>query len=498
MSASREKKQRQGSDKPVVNQQKKGNGKIVKWLIGAVCIVLCLVFAGSSLLLGSSWPHTHLTAATVGDYKLTAADLNYYYKRAYSSMAESLGEYSDSMIGFFSQSIMDQCVVYAQETYAAYFAALEEGYSLTEEEKAELDETIEAFETTAPLMGFKNSTEYLEYVYGKGCNPKNYREYNEVGMLAQRYIDDKLDAFVPNQADKDAYYAENKEDVDRLTYRQFFISVDEETGMTLEKAQSEGERMRAEAEKDLATFTTNAQALAPEARKNAYATDSGSTLSNVKPSLMTEEYVDPAVAAWLKDEARKEGDTATFTKSDNSGVYVLYFLYRDVHDYTSRNIRLIKVSVNSETGTEEDWNTAKDKAQSHLDDYLAGDKTPETFGALADKHSQEGIEGGLHVNVGKNDIVVAVNDWLYEDDRKEGDVELIQGADGWYVALYCGEGERYWDVMMDSVMDEKYYNTILEELKEQYPAEGFTRGQKYVTTTSNIDYSGNSTGISYM
>lgn len=495
MSASREKKQRNGSNPAAA--QAAGKSKVKKIVIGAVCILLCVVFATASLLLSSSWPHNHITAATVGDHKLTAADLNYYYKRAYASMAESLGEYSNSMINFFTESIMDQTVTYAQETYAGYFAALEEGYTLTEEEQTELDEIMESVEA-ATILGYKNGTEYLEYVYGKGCNPENYEEYNKVGMIAQRYYEDKLDAHVPDMAEKEAYYAENIEEVDMLNYRQFFISVDEEAGMTLDKAKTEGERMRAEAEKDLATFTKNAHELAPEARKTAYETDGGSTLSNVKPSLMTEEYVDPAVAAWLKDEARKEGDTATFVKSDNSGVYVLYFLSRDKHDYTSRNIRLIKVSVAADTATEEDWTTAQEKAQSHLDDYLAGDKTPEAFGALADKHSQEGIEGGLHENVGKADIVYDVNQWLYDAARKEGDAELVKAADGWYVALYCGEGERYWDVKMNAVMDQKYYDTLVEELKEKYPAEGFTRGQRYVTATSSIDYSGASSGISYM
>jgi len=213
---------------------------------------------------------------------------------------------------------------------------------------------------------------------------------------------------------------------------------------------------------------------------------------------MTEEYVDPTVAAWLKDSARKEGDTATFVKTGDTGVYVLYFLSRDTHDYTSRNIRMIQIAVNTETGTEEDWTSAQEEAQSYLDEYLAGEKTPEAFGAIATKHTDDGVEGGLHENVGNADIVYAVNQWLYDDARKVGDAELVKASDGWYVALYCGEGERYWDVKMDAVMDEKYYNQLLEELKEKYPAEGFSRGQKYVTTTSNIDYSGNSSGISYM
>lgn len=498
MSASREKKQRLGSSKPASAAQPAGKSSVMKWVIGAVCILLCLVFATASLILSSSWPHNHITAATIGDYKLTAADLNYYYKRAYANMAESLGEYSNTMISFFTDSIMEETVLFAQESYIGYFAALEEGYTLNEEEKANLDETLEAFDTTSKILGFKNATDYLEAVYGKGCNPENYREYNEVGILAQHYFEDKLNAYVPDKAAKDAYYAEHIDEVDLLNYRQFFISVDEETGMTLEKAKAEGERMRAEAEKDLSTFTKNAHELAPEDRKNIFEKDSGSTLSGVKPSLMTEEYVDPTVAAWLKDSARKEGDTATFVKNDDSGVYVLYFLSRDNHDYTSRNIRMIQIAVNTEDATEEDWTSAQKEAQSYLDEYLAGEKTPEAFGAIATKHTDDGVEGGLHENVGSADIVYAVNQWLYDDARKVGDAELVKASDGWYVALYCGEGERYWDVRIDAVMDEMYYNQLLEELKEMYPAESFSRGLKYVTTTSSIDYSGNSNGISYM
>jgi len=492
MSASREKKQRLGSSKPASAARPAGKSNAMKWVIGAVCIVLCLVFATSSLILSSSWPHNHITAATIGDYKLTASDLNYYYRLAYANMAESLGEYSNTMISFFADSIMEEAVIYAQESYAGYFAALEEGYTLTEEEKAELDETLEAFDSTARILGYRNAVEYLESVYGKGCNPENYREYNEVGILSQHYFEDKLNAHVPDKAAKDAYYAEHIDEVDLLNYRQFFIAVDEEAGMTLEKAKAEAERMRAEAEKDLSTFTKNAHELAPEDRKAAFENDSGSTLSGVKPSLMTEEYVDPTVAAWLKDSARKEGDTATFVKTDDTGVYVLYFLSRDTHDYASRNIRMIQIAVNAETATEEDWTSAQKEAQSYLDEYLAGEKTPEAFGAIATKHTDDGVEGGLHENVGKADIVYAVNQWLYDDARKVGDTELVKASDGWYVALYCGEGDHYLDVRIDAAMDEMYYYQLLDELKEKYPAKSFVKGQKYVSTPSIVDYSGNS------
>lgn len=483
MSASREKRSRQGTQKPVANTAPVKKSNIGKWLIGIVCIVLVVALSGVSLLLNSTWPHKNLTAATIGDYKLTPADYNYYYKQAYVAMAQQFGENSSNMMSFFGDSIMASALRDAQTIYAAYDLALKAGYTLTEEEQTEIDETISMFEETSGYMGYKNADEYLAYAYGKGCDTENYRNFFKVTMLAQRYMEDQLDAYTASEADTKAYYEAHRNEIDLLTYRQYLIPVTETRDLAA--AQAAADKMVQDAIADEASFDKHAYELADETNKPAYAEEGSTILTGIRPSLMTEGYVDAAVAEWLGDLNRKKGDTATIVKGDQSGVFVLYFLERDVHNYNARDLRAIYVSVAADAA-EETWNSAKEEAQGYLDEYLKSDKTAEAFGKIADDHSDAALPGGLTENVGKQDINYEVNTWLYAPERKVGDVDMVKAADGYYILMYCGDGDNYWNVLMDATMDSQYFEKMTADFVEAYPAVVNEGGRKYVTTTNNF------------
>ena len=483
MSASREKRSRQGAEKPVVNTTPAKKSNAGKWVIGIVCILLVVALSGVSVLLNSTWPHNHLTAATIGDYKLTPADYNYYYKQAYVTLAQQFGENSSSMMSFFGNSVMENALKDAQTVYAAYDLALKAGYTLSEEDRKEIDETITLFEETSGYMGFVNANDYLAYAYGKGCNTENYRSFMEVTMLAQRYMEAQLDAYTAPEAETKAYYEGHRDEIDLLTYRQYLVPVNETRDLAA--AQDAADKMVQDAIADEANFDKHAYELAAEANKPAYAEEGSTILTGIRPALMTDGYVDAAVAEWLKDPARKTGDTATIVKGDQSGVFVLYFLERDTHNYTARNLRAIYVSVATDAA-EETWNSAKEEAQGYLDEYLKGDKTEEAFGKIADDHSDASLAGGLTKNVGKHDINYEVNTWLYAPERKVGDVDMVKAGDGFYILMYCGEGETYWDVLMDANMDNQYFEKMMADFEAAYPAVANEGGRKYVTTTNNF------------
>jgi len=481
MSASREKHIRKSVERTLPEHSAKTSGlsKTAKMAIGIACAVVLVVLCCVSLVLGSNWPHTHFTAATVGDYELTAADFNYYYQQAYNDMANSLGDSAQGMMSFFTDSIRQNAMKYVQQTYAGYDAAIKANLTLTDEEKQELDETVETFESVSAMFGLKDGDEYMEFVYGKGCNLENYRKFCEITLLSQKYYEAELEKYAPTEAEINTYYQENRDELDRLNYRQFFITVNDERD--LETAKAEAQRMITEIVTDITSFDRNALALAEESQKTQYERENATLLSAIKPSLLTEQTVAPEVAEWLKDLNRKEGDTATFVKPDESGVYAMYFISRDDNDYTSRTLRTIYVSL-SATADEGEKETTKEQAQGYLDTYLAGERTEEAFAELADQHSEDGIVGGLQENMGKNDLTAVLSDWLYDANRKVGDTELLETSSGYYVALYCGEGENYKSFIIENSMDSTYYNDMVDRMSESFPAETVRMGQKFVTT----------------
>jgi len=482
MSASREKRLRKSTEGVVAKTPEKKKSNVSKWIIAAVCVVALVALIGVSLLFNSNWPQTHLTAATIGDYTLTAADFNYYFRSAYSTVSAQYGDSASAIMPYMTDAVMEEALEYAHMSYAVYDTAVKAGYTLTDEEKTEIDETIAMFSNTSTILGFKDGDEYMEFIYGKGCNLENYRNYYEMSTLVQRYLEDELEKYTPAAADKDSYYTEHKDELDLLTFRMYTIIVSDD--MSLEDAEAAAQKMVDEVKTDESSFDKNALAYAPEDKKTSFEKENATLLENVKPSLL-ESSLNADVAAWLKDEARQSGDTTYIVKSDETMVYVLFFKERDNLDYTARSFRAILVNA----GTAENaMDAAKTEAQGYLDTYLAGDKTAEAFGKLADEKSDADAEGGLYESMGRSDLPKALEEWLYNAERKEGDVELIEIDNAYYVAYFVGEGDNYRSAVLEDVLKNQYYTDIIEEMKAGLEAKLVPAGTKYVSTSTNATY----------
>ena len=155
MSASREKRTRKEAPaKPVAKQEpaKKGMPKAVKWIIGIIVTLAALALLGISVVFGSTHFHANSTALTVGEHEISPAEFNYFYREAYYQMAQQYGD-SSSYLSYMTDMIVEQAVSNVKDTYAVYDAAVAEGYTLTEEEIAELDQELQELTETASSMG---------------------------------------------------------------------------------------------------------------------------------------------------------------------------------------------------------------------------------------------------------------------------------------------------------------------------------------------------------
>ena len=490
MSASREKKLRKAIPAaPVQNNQKK-SGSVPK-IVAIVLVCVLLVGAiGASLLFSSNWAYNNMTAAKIGQHNLTGADLNYFYRTAYSIISSQYGTDS-TVMGYMGEVIMQQALDDAHLTYAAYDAAKAENYELTAEEKETIEEDVKTFKETDDTLktlniGINDFNDYMEFFYGTGCNEENYRNYIEVTTIAQRYLKDKTEGYTVSADDISKYYSEHKDELDLLTYRQFTIDVNDT--MTLDAAKAAAQKIVDEAKVDESTFTKNAAELVAEDRKESYKDDSATLMEDVKPSLMTEQYVYPAVAQWLKDAQRQKGDATVIVREDNTKVYALYFVSREDHDYTARNLHALLVSADIANGKEEDLKKAKEEAQKYLDEYLAGAKTADAFIAIAEKNSDEKVEKALYENVGKNDISDEMAAWLYDESRVAGDTALLEGTAGYYVTYYVGEGENYREVVIEEVLIAENYSKFCESVREKVDASLVESGLKYVSTQTAATY----------
>ena len=113
------------------------------------------------------------------------------------------------------------------------------------------------------------------------------------------------------------------------------------------------------------------------------------------------------------------------------------------------NVRHILVYPEGADGTnlatqefsEEVWAASEKKAQEILDQFLAGDKTEESFAALANEYSEDpgsNTNGGLYENVSEGEMVPAFNDWCFDAARQVGDTGIVKTNYGYHVMYFSG------------------------------------------------------------
>ena len=113
------------------------------------------------------------------------------------------------------------------------------------------------------------------------------------------------------------------------------------------------------------------------------------------------------------------------------------------------NVRHILVYPEGADGTnlatqefsEEAWAASEKKAQEILDQFLAGDKTEESFAALANEYSEDpgsNTNGGLYEDVSEGEMVAAFNDWCFDAARQVGDTGIVKTNSGYHVMYFSG------------------------------------------------------------
>jgi hypothetical protein len=207
---------------------------------------------------------------------------------------------------------------------------------------------------------------------------------------------------------------------------------------------------------------------------------------------------------WVIDSNRISGDKtflAHETKVTNEdgtetttleGYYVIFFVDINENTYILKDARHVLIpyeggvynsSTNTTDYTKAEKAAAEEKAQALLDQWLAGDKTEDSFAELANTNSadSDGTDGGLYTNIYRNQMVPTFDAWVYDESRQSGDTGLIHSTYGVHIMYFVG----------DSTMTYRYF-MIAEDLRaadlqtwytQQVSAMTITKGNtKYIRT----------------
>lgn len=479
-------------------------------------IALLVIF---TLLFTSNLFYNSTTAVDINGVEFTVADFNFNYFTAYNNHYNTYYSYLQYIPGVLPSSgtpfDKQTCTMFGdgKSTWADYFEAqalstmcqvamlcnaaeADADFSLSEEDKAAVDETVAGIDTQAKLYGYSSTEAYLTHLYGKGMTEEIFRRNLERQAIANAYLTFKQDSFEYTEKELLDHYAENADDYDFFIYRIYRFSG---AAVTDNKDTEEDETLSlddamAKAEADAKAFEAAVKSeqdfidYAAELNKDSTTYDAdASTLSQLQ-GVDVESRVIEDIYKWLIDSARKSGDvTVIGTAKDASspGYYVLYFVERDNNQYKAANGWFGYIPVDNDVVEDTDKLTDEEKdkairdaniliAREVLNQYISGDeKTVEAFAdVLADEANSDLVTSSGEINkIGRYDGPEELCDWLMDPERKEGDTEIIFiEDDGTYILYFSNFDDVYANIISDTALRSTATNDWMEAELKPYAA----------------------------
>ena len=344
-----------------------------------------------------------------------------------------------------------------QQVTALKNYADQNGITLDESELAALDDEVAALEEAARSYGYSNANRFLAAQYGTGVNVRLARDLMAESTLATKVMQSYSDSLSFSDEELEEYYASLEGSSDLFDYASYFVAAE---ALPVEGAETEGQTAPTEQTRLEARMTAEAIEMAyqdgydiddPAERLNAaieaeYDAGSATVRSGVSGGSLGD------LSDWLRDGARQAGDVGVIEAADGSGYTVAVFLSRDDNHYPTVSVRhiLIKAAA-SDDGTYSD--AAKEAALERINEIKAefesGDKSEESFAALAEKYSEDAgsnTNGGLYEGIYRGQMVPEFNDFCFAG-HKSGDIGVVYGENsgyaGYHLVYFVGEGENY-------------------------------------------------------
>lgn len=482
---------------PQMTKAKKAIGKVIAMVL-AVVVCLAAVYGIFNFF---GIPQKVLTAAKIGDERVTIAKYNFYYMDLYlnqynqsqsydsqygsgygamytgydSSKTPMEQEYPGTLEDFDGESatwadyFRLQSLKYLQ-TYLAYAKlANEAGMTLDEDELADIDEQIESIRSSAESNDY-SLNRYLTKIYGKGVNEKLLREVMEERQLAYKYAQQKQEDVETGVTDAqiEEEYTANPAEYALVTLNGFVVSADtsaiaddatddEKTAAT-EAAMADA---KAKAEGYAAKVNSAETLLAQAKAYNSTATEASVKLEDVTGTTLASTF-SQAASDWTYAAERAVGDVTVVETS--KGYAVLYMAVLP-HKDMSKPVDVRHILIQFDTTTDESGNTVAltsaekeayyQQAQAIYNQFLEN-PTEENFATLANNNSDDtgsNTNGGLYEDVHVGDMVTAFNDWCFDPNRKPGDSGIIETNYGYHVMYYVGnDNEETWKSTVRSAL----------------------------------------------
>ena len=115
-------------------------------------------------------------------------------------------------------------------------------------------------------------------------------------------------------------------------------------------------------------------------------------------------------------------------------------------------------TIYTETFPEEAWAVGEKNADDILNQWLSGDKTEDSFSALANEMSQDpgsNTNGGLYTDVAVGQMVEEFEAWCFDESRQVGDYGIVRTSLGFHIMYFSGSRPVWRDYAESDLMGER-------------------------------------------
>lgn len=464
------------------------------------------------------------TALTVGEHKISNAELNYYFIDSVNNFYSNYGSYA-AMFGLdvtkpldeqtvsedgttWADDFLDSAIESIKSVYALNDAAKAAGYELSEAEVSYINSQITNMNSYALMYGYPDFDDYLKALYGNGANEEGFRNYVTMSTLASSYQSHYAETLTYEDADLRAKEAENFAAFSSFSYNSYYLAASKflEGGTTAEDgtvtySDEENEAARAAAQE--AALLLSESTSVEELNAAIAALPINAEATNATSTTYTDtaySSINSVIAEWVTSADRKAGDIAVLpsvththaegeTHSDDedttafdviNGYYVVLFNSCNDNTFALANVRHVLIpfeggtydaNTGSTTYSAEEKAKAMVEAEELLASWKEGKATEETFAELANTKSadSDGTDGGLYTDIYPGQMVENFENWCFEEGRQAGDTGIVESPYGYHIMFYSGDSETtYRDYLIRNTLvnadTSAWYNGLLEAM----------------------------------
>ena len=406
-----------------------------------------------SVALNNGLSQRYYTALEVGDRRVTIAEYNFFYNLLSSGLAED-EKLSDA-----------EAVAYVTEVYTMCAAAEKEGFKPEQKDIDDMETQLAEIKKLASAFGDAEEKYYSAY-YGMGMTYDLLYDVYYAQLLMQSYIAKITNDTNPSVEELQSYYDKNKNMFDTVdfVYYEIYSGVEGSLSDATERAtnilanSADVEQFKAQC-KDVYEGLTEEQK-----KLNLYMKEAA-----VGENYTYTDFYDGAseFRDWIFSEARVEGDKKYFAvnSGDEKIGYIIVMAYmlspRSRAEYNTVNF--MYATVATEKVKEDD---ALDRLTKAQDEWVNGGASEEDFAKLADKFydsEDENEDGGSYVRISQGDMVDAIDKWLFDENRKDGDYEIIKSEGGYHLLYYVGKDIVKWQLEVKSQMSYNNVSKVYED-----------------------------------